>query len=149
MSAPAPVAPAPRYDRERYLALGLLPLLNAVWLPLYTLGFASFGDTLSGSAWVPALMVMVALTVIIAMPAVVRRGRDLGWRGGKGLIAFVAGWMLPPLALGLLLYLAFAASTPAGEVFGPAPGPASVLVWIKAIVIVATPWAVIAVLNSL
>lgn len=149
MSVPEPVTPAPRYDRRRYIALGLLPILNAVWLPLYTLGIASFGDGLSGSAWVPALLVMVALSLLIAMPAVVRRARDLGWRGGKGTLALVAGWMLPPVALGLLLYLAFAPSTPAGDRFGPAPGPAPLMVWIKSIVIVATPWAVIGLLNAL
>lgn len=149
MSSPAPVAPAPRYDRTRYIALGLLPILNAVWLPLYTLGIVSFGHALSGSAWAPALLVMMALSVLIAMPAIVRRGRDLGWRGGKGTLAFVAGWLLPPVALGLLLYLAFAPSNPAGDRFGPAPGPAPLLVWVRAIVILALPWAVIGVLNAL
>lgn len=149
MSAPEAVAPAPCYDRSRYIALGLLPILNAIWLPLYTLGFVSFGHALSASAWAPALLVMMALSVLIAMPAIVRRGRDLGWRGGKGTLAFVAGWMLPPVALGLLLYFAFAPSNPAGDRFGPTPGPAPVLVWIKAFVILALPWAVIAVLNTL
>jgi hypothetical protein len=149
VSAPSPITPAPRYDRRRFVALGLLPLLNAVWLPLYTLAFASHGDALSGANREVALLVMMALSVLIAMPAVVRRGRDLGWRGGKGVIAFVAGWMLPPVALGLLLYLALAGSKPGGDHFGPAPGPAPMLVYIRSIVIVATPWAVIAVLNTL
>lgn len=149
MTEAGTVATAPRYDRTRFIALGLLPLLNALLLPLSTLFMVRYGHALAGQDWVPVIGVAMLTSVAIALRAMVRRGRDLGWTRRGGAIAFTAGWLLPPATLGLLLYLASAKAKAAADRFGPAPGPASPLVWIASIVVVATPYAAIAVLNTL
>lgn len=133
-----------RHDRTRFVAFGLLPLLNVVALLLHGLGLATHGR--GGAAASLPLLVVLAILVLLTLPwAAVRRGRDLGWPAVASLAACVGGLMLGPTLLLLAGYLAFAKGQPDGNAFGPPPPPATLPLWVGALAWLLLPWAILAV----
>lgn len=134
-----------RYDRSRFLAFGVLPALNALGLLLYGLGLATRGG---GEQSVPALLVIAALCLLVAMVATIRRGRDIGWSGWITALLFWAAVSLGPALLILIAYFVFARRKNDGDRFGPPPAPAGVITWTWAVLNLLWPWMALAVLSK-
>lgn len=74
--------------------------------------------------------------------AVVRRGRDLGWKALASLAGLVLSAGLGPLVLLYLGYLLFKSGQPGDNAWGP-PAPAVTLaVWLWSLVALVLPWFV-------
>lgn len=133
-----------RHDRSRFLAFGILPLLNVVSLLLHGLGLATHGR--GGAAASLPLLVVLAIVVLLAVPwAAVKRGRDLGWSAALSLTACMGSLLFGPAVLVLAGYLGLAKGQDRSNAFGPPPPPATLSTWSGAIVLIVLPWAILAV----
>ena len=137
-----------RYDRSHFFAFGVLQAVNVLGLLLYGLDIATRGLA-GGKAPLPALIGLAGFCLLMAMAAAVKRGRDLGWAAWMTVVAFWVSFGLGPVLLGLIGYLAFAKSKPAGDEFGPPAEPANVGTWVWALANLAWPWVVLAILAKL
>jgi uncharacterized membrane protein YhaH (DUF805 family) len=137
-----------RYDRSRFLAFGVLPVLNIVGLLLYGLNLATSGAGGAEDA-IPALLVMAALCLLLAMLAAIRRGHDVGWSAWLTVPVFWVSLSMGPVLLVLIGYLMFAKSSDKAEEYGPIVAPANLITWIQAVMNLVWPWAALAVLARL
>lgn len=115
-----------RFDRFRFVAFGLVSLINVLGLLLHGLNISTAGASglLRGSeSTLPAVLLVAAACLGVAAMAAVRRGRDLGWPALVTLAFCVVGLSTGPGVLLLALYLAFARGKPGADAFG-APAPA-------------------------
>ncbi|MCZ8253308.1 MAG: DUF805 domain-containing protein [Hylemonella sp.] len=130
-----------RSSRLHFLLLGVIPALNALALLLYGLHLATSGSGGTERA-VPLLLVLAAAGGLALCVAVVRRGRDLGWKTWGSLAGLVLSAGLGPLILLYLGYLLFKSGQPGDNAWGP-PAPAVTLaVWLWALVALVLPWFV-------
>jgi uncharacterized membrane protein YhaH (DUF805 family) len=136
-----------RYDRSRFLAFGVLPVLNVVGILLYGLDMATRGTGSEDS--IPALLGIAALCLLLAMLAAIRRGHDVGWSAWLTVPVFWVSLSLGPVLLVLIGYLIFAKSSEKAEEFGPMVAPASAVTWVQAVMNLLWPWAALAVLARL
>lgn len=95
-----------RSGRLHFLLLGVIPALNALALLLYGLHLATSGSGGTERA-VPVLLVLAAAGGLALGVAVVRRGRDLGWKAWASLAGLVLSAGLGPMVLLYLGYLLF------------------------------------------
>lgn len=135
-----------RYDRTRFLMLGLLPLLNVLALLLYGLGLATHGSRGGAEDYLPLIVVIAGILLLIAIPAIVRRGRDIGFPAWGTVLVL---WFTGPVALLGLLYLALAGAKPGADRFGPAPPPAGLAIWVKGFLLLVWPWMIVAVVDKI
>ena len=132
-----------RHDRARFIAFGIVPLLNVIALLLYGLGLATHGRG-GAAASLPVLVVLAGAIVLVVPWAAVKRGRDLGWSAWVSLAACVGSMMLGPAVLLLAGYLAFARGQSGSNEFGPPPRPATVADWARGVALLLFPWVVLA-----
>lgn len=140
-----------RYDRSRFIAWGALPAVNAVALLIHGLGLATHGTGGAGRS-LPALVVMTGVCLLIALAAMVKRGRDVGWPVWVTVVVFWLSLGTGPGVLIVLGYLAFAKARPpvaADAAEPPSPPPAGAATWFFALLNLLWPWGVLAVLARL
>ena len=133
-----------RYDRSRFLAFGVLPALNVAGLLLYGLQLSTSS---SGGSYrtIPALLIIAGISALIALLALIKRGRDLGWPAWQTIVLFWFGFVLLPLLLG---YFAIAKPKENAERFGPAAPPATLITWGWALLNLLWPWMILAMLSK-
>jgi hypothetical protein len=131
-----------RHDRARFVAFGLLPLVNVVALLIYGLYAATGGSSREGRV-IPALLVIAAVLLPCSMGSAIKRGRDLGFRALITLLAFLVAFTFAPAVLFLLGYMALARPKLQDNPFGP-PAPAAGLgLWPLALLWWALPWVLL------
>ena len=133
-----------RFDRGRFLAFGVFSALNAIALALYALALATHGRGPAAAAQ-PVLFVMIALCLLAALLASIKRGHDLDRPGWQVFLAYWACVAGGPLLLVLVGYLAMARGTTDRNAYGPPPGRAGWSSWLGAVVMLAMPWLIFAV----
>jgi multisubunit Na+/H+ antiporter MnhB subunit len=137
-----------RYDRSRFLAFGALPLANVAGLLIYGLALTTHGTGGAGRS-LPALVVIAAVCLLIAMAAAIKRGRDVGWPVWLTAVAFWAALGMGPALLLLIGYFAFAKSPAKADELGPPATPPTAATWAWAISNLLWPWVVLAVLAKI
>lgn len=133
-----------RFDRTRFVAFGVSTELNAVALALYTLGLATHGVGRAANAQ-PVLFVLIAVCLLGAMYASIKRGHDVGRPGWQIVLAFWIAFGGGPLLLALIGYLAFAKGNAGDNAYGPPPQPTTAATWFWAAIALAAPWITFAI----
>lgn len=134
-----------RYDRARFVAFGFLPAANAAALLIYGLTLATSSTGGAGRP-IPALLVIAATCLLIALAATVKRGRDLGW---PLLLTLAAFWLSGPFLPILIGYFALARTREEKAAsYGPPPVPPNLITWGWALLNLLWPWMVLAVLGK-
>ncbi len=128
-----------RFNRQRFLAFGVLGVFNAIALALYALGLATHGTGRAAGAQ-PVLFVMILLCLLAAFVASVKRGHDLGRPGWQIFLAYWISMVGGPLLLVLVGYLAMARGEDRENAYGLPSAPAGPGSWLLAIVVLALPW---------
>lgn len=139
-----------RFDRFRFVAFGLVSVLNVLGLLLHGLVLSTGGarGLLRGSETaLPVVLAIAAACLVAAAVAAVRRGRDLGWPALVTVSFCVVGASTGPGVLLLALYLAFARAKPAAQAFGPAPAAAGVGTGVLALANLVWPWMAVLVVG--
>jgi hypothetical protein len=137
-----------RHDRTRFIAFGILPLLNIVALLLYGLDLSTRGRG-GAAASLPLLLGLAAGLVVVVLWAVIKRGHDRDWAAWRSLATCVGGIMFGPAVLLVAGYLAWVPSPAEPNHFGPPPPPAGLATWLAGGVVLVSPWAVLAVAAQL
>jgi hypothetical protein len=136
-----------RYDRSRFVAFGVLPILNLLGLLLYGL-MLSTSSTGGAGRSIPTLLVIAGICALIALAATIKRGRDIGWPAWQTAILFWVTLSLGPAVLALLGYFAFAKPKEQADRFGLPPSPATLITWYWAVLNLLWPWMVLTVLSK-
>jgi len=126
-----------RYDRPRYIALGLPSLLNAA-LVIYMLELKPeqwSDDIRNGFYWA-----LVGVLGLFGIAAMIKRARDLGSSAWGILLGFL---FAPPFMLLVALILAFIPSSPDADRLEPPPPNASLATWQTGLAILVVPWLAI------
>lgn len=131
----------PRHSRARFFVFGVVPALNAIGLLLFGLGLATSGAGGTERA-VPVLIVLAGLLFLATGVAVVKRGRDLGWKAAASLAGLVVSAGLGPLVFVFIGYLALAPGQAGDNAFGPPAPPISATAWVGSVVAAVVPWFV-------
>lgn len=126
-----------RYDRTRYIALGLPCLANAALLA-YGLDL-KFGEFPAGFAE-RGYWVLAAGLGLCGAAAMIKRARDIGSSAWGILLGFL---FAPPLMLLIGLVLCFVPSNPDADGLEPAPGPATAKTWLQGCGLLLVPWLVV------
>lgn len=134
----------PRHDRSRFIAFGLLSLLNVLALLLHGLNLATHGRG-GAAASLPLLVLLAIALLCVTLWAAIKRGHDLGWSAWASLGACVGSLLLGPVVLLLGAYLALARGQPDTNRFGAPPAAATPVTWIAGVLVLALPWAILAV----
>ena len=129
-----------RYGRLRFFVSGVVPALNAIGLLLFGLGLATNGAHGTERA-VPLLLVIAGACLLATCVAVVKRGRDLGWKASASLGGLALSAGLVPMVFVFLGYLAFAKGSAEPNAFGPAPPPVSAAAWALSAAMTVILWA--------
>ncbi|MFT3817389.1 MAG: DUF805 domain-containing protein [Rubrivivax sp.] len=137
-----------RFDRPRFVALGLVPAVNAVALLIYGLYASTAGSRKEGGL-IPAIAALAALLLLCTAASAIKRGRDLGYRAVITVIAFVVALGFGPVVLLLAGYLAVARSNETENPFGPPPPSPNPLTWVAAGLLAFIPWLLLAILVRL
>lgn len=127
----------PRHTRAHFVALGVLPVLNAMALLLHGLSLATRGGR--GEHALPLLIALALASLLFAAWAAVQRGRDLGWPAWITLAGCVLSFVGGPLLLVLMGWLAFARSRSDDAPPAAPPRPAT---WAAAAAVLLLPWVV-------
>ncbi len=130
-----------RFNRQRFLAFGVLSVFNAIALALLTLGLATHGTGPAAAAQ-PVLFVMIALCLLAALVASVKRGHDLGRPGWQVFLAYWISIAGGPLLLAFVGYLAMARGQDRENAYGLPPAPAGIGSWLLAMALLALPWVI-------
>ncbi|MBT9458087.1 MAG: hypothetical protein IV097_15825 [Burkholderiaceae bacterium] len=120
---------------------------QALALLIHGIGLSTHG-TGGAAASLPALVVLAAVCLLMAMAAALKRGRDLGWPAWQTVLGFWICLGLGPLLLVLVGYLAGAKTKPRADAFEPAPPPAGIGTWLLALLNLLWPWAVLGMLAA-
>lgn len=137
-----------RYDRTHFVAFGVLPVLNTVAMLIYGLDLAT-GGAGGAERSIPALLVLALVSAVVALVAAVKRGRDLGWSPWITVVGFWLTLAMGPVLIVLMIYLVFAKTKTAADVFGPPATPATAITWYWALMNLIWPWIVLAFLSKL
>jgi uncharacterized membrane protein YhaH (DUF805 family) len=133
-----------RYDRSRYIALGLPALLNALALPLYALQITTSGS--SDEYAVPFYLVIALACGLFGVSAMIKRCRDIGSSAWGILLGFL---FAPPLMLLVALVLIFAPSNPAADQLeAPALRP-TFDIWFTGFLLLVSPWMPVLLVRAL
>lgn len=126
-----------RHDRTRFILLGLPCLLNIPALALFALNATTSG---TGSCAFGLSLILMAVCLVLSVPFILKRGRDLG-QPAKGTFAFwLLGYAFPPLWLVLLIIYSIKPAAPAADQLGPAPAPPGAGIIPLAILAYGWPW---------
>ncbi len=136
-----------RYDRSRFFAFGVLPILNLLGLLLYGL-MLSTSSTGGAERPIPVLLVIAGICALIALAATIKRGRDIGWPAWQTAVLFWITLSFGPLILGLIGYFAFAKPKEQAERFGLPANPPNAITWGWAVLNLLWPWMLLAVLSK-
>lgn len=128
-----------RFDRLRFVALGIPSLLNAFLVP----GSALANGPSPGQDGFPTYVILGVACLVIAVACIVKRGRDLGWSPATTLVGGAASIALMPACVVGLAALAFAGSHDRVHGYGPPPAPPTAEIWLGATVMATWPWAVL------
>lgn len=132
---------ASRHDRTRFALLGLPFLLNFPALALFALNATTSGR---GSCAFGLSLILMGVCLVLSVPFIIKRGRDLG-QPAKGTLAFwLLGYAFPPLWLGLVGAYTFKCTSPKAEELGPTPPPPGVGIVPLAMLAYAWPWMLLA-----
>lgn len=132
-----------RYDRTRYVALGLPSLLNATLLA-YMLDLKPDkmpDDYLAGFYWV-----LVGGLALFGVSVMIKRARDIGSSAWGILLGFL---FAPPLMLLVALVLSFVPSNPGADQLEPPPAPASRETWLTGLALLTLPWLIVLPIRTL
>ncbi len=123
-----------RYDRTRYIALGLPNLLNAALL-VYALDI----DTHSWPEDYTTRFYMISAggLALLGATAMIKRARDIGSSAWGIMLGFL---FAPPFMLLVALILSVVPSNPAADRLEPPPPPASRHTWFAGLLLLAAPW---------
>lgn len=132
-----------RHDRARFIAFGLLSLLDVFALLLHGLNLATHGRG-GAAASLPWLVLLVVALLFVTLWAAIRRGHDLGWSAWAAVGACAGSLLLGPVVLVLAGYLTVAKGQPESNRFGAAPSRATPSTWLLAALLLAAPWAILA-----
>ena len=130
-----------RSSRTHFFLFGMVPLLNALALLLYGLNLATSGSGGTERA-VPVLLVLAAAGLLALGVAVVKRGRDLGWKALASLAGLVLSAGLGPMVLVFLGYLLFKTGQPGDNAYGPPASAPALAAWVWSFVALVLPWFV-------
>lgn len=133
-----------RYDRSRYIALGIPALFNALALPFYAneITTAASADEYA----VPFYLGIALLCGLFGVTAMIKRCRDIGSSAWGILFGFL---FAPPLMLLVAVVLIFAPSNPvADQLEAPALAP-TFDIWFTGLILLACPWMPVLLLRAL
>jgi uncharacterized membrane protein YhaH (DUF805 family) len=130
-----------RYSRLRFFVFGVVPALNAIALLLFGLGLATNGAHGTERA-VPLLIVLAGACLLATCVAVVKRGRDFGWKASASLAGLVLSVGLVPLVFVFIGYLTFAQGNTEANAFGPVAPRISATGWALSVATTLIPWFV-------
>ncbi|WP_140911398.1 DUF805 domain-containing protein [Methylomonas sp. HW2-6] len=131
-----------RYDRSRYIALGLPCLINAA-LMIYGLEL-KLGEFPVGLAE-RGYWLLAASLGLFGATAMIKRARDIGSSAWGILLGFL---FAPPLMLLIGLVLCFVPSNPDADRLEPAPAAATAKIWLLGSGLLLTPWLAVLVLRQ-
>lgn len=132
-----------RYNRSRYIALGLPSLCNAASL-FYLLKLKTDSmpsNYIEGIDWF-----LVAGLALFGASVMIKRARDIGSSAWGILLGFL---FAPPFMLLVALVLSFIPSNPdADRLEAPSP-PASRQIWLIGLSLLCMPWIIVLLLQGL
>ena len=132
-----------RYDKTRYIALGLPSLLNAAIL-VYALDIDT--SALPDDYAARFYLVLAGGLALFGASAMIKRARDMGSSAWGILFGFL---FAPPLMLLIAIILCFIASNPEADRLEPAPPPASTQTWLSGLALLALPWIAVLAIQAL
>lgn len=124
-----------RYNRSRYIAMGLPAIFNALLLPLYGLEIATGGS--HDEYAIPFYLAIAMACALFGASAMIKRARDIGSSAWGILLGFL---FAPPLMLLVALVLIFVPSNPSADQLKPPPPPTSWDVWFAGLMLLLCPW---------
>lgn len=133
-----------RYDRSRYIALGLPGLANALALPLYGLEISAGGS--HDEYAVPFYLTIAITSGLLGASAMIKRARDIGSSAWGILLGFL---FAPPLMLLVALVLIFVPSNPSADQLEPQPSPPAFDTWFTGLILLVLPWIAVLFLRAL
>ncbi|WKJ89962.1 DUF805 domain-containing protein [Methylomonas montana] len=133
-----------RYNRPRYIALGLPSLLNALLLALYVREINTAGS--HDQYAIPLYLVIAGGYGLFGVSAMIKRSRDMGSSAWGILLGFL---FAPPLMLLVALVLIFVPSNPAADQLEPPPSPPTRDIWLTGMVLLVLPWLAVLLLRAL
>ncbi len=133
-----------RYERSRYIALGLPSLTNASLLVWYALKLHPAGAY--DEYVVPFYLGSAGLLGLLGITAMIKRARDIGSSAWGILLGFS---FAPPLMLLVAIVLIFIPSNPAADQL-EAPSPrASRNTWLTGLALLVLPWLAVLLIRVL
>jgi len=123
-----------RYDRTRYIALGLSSLLNAALL-IYLLELPT--DSWPEDYAKRLYWLLAGGLALFGATAMIKRARDIGSSAWGILLGFL---FAPPFMLLVGLVLSFIPSNPDVDTLMPSPPAASPKIWLAGAALVVLPW---------
>lgn len=133
-----------RYDRPRYIALGLPSLLNALLLAWYVHQINTVGS--HDQYAVPLYLVIAGGCGLFGVSAMIKRSRDIGSSAWGILLGFL---FAPPLMLLVALVLIFVPGNPAADQLEPPPPPPKRHTWQTGLILLILPWIPVLLLRAL
>lgn len=132
-----------RYDRNRYIALGLPSLLNAALLA-YMLELKPDkipNNFIEGCYWL-----LIGGLALFGVSVMIKRARDIGSSAWGILLGFL---FAPPLMLLVALVLSFVPSNPNADQLEPPPTPATRDIWLAGLSLLTLPWIIVLSIRAL
>lgn len=127
-----------RYDRPRYIALGLPTLANAVLIPLYGLQISTGGS--QDEFALPLYITIAIASGLFGVTAMIKRTRDIGASVWGILLGFM---FAPPLMLVIALVLALIPTNPEADALEPASPAVGFDIWFKGLILLLLPWLLV------
>lgn len=135
-----------RYDRTRYIALGLPGLVNGLAIPLYALAISTGGSSSHDEFAVPFYLAIALVCALFGVAAMIKRSRDMGFSALGILLGLI---FATPLMLLVALVLMFVPSNPSADSIEPPPSPAGLDIWFKGMIHLLLPWMPVLFLRAL
>ena len=133
-----------RYNRSRYLALGLPSLLTAITLLLYVRHITTSDSHDAYAA--PFYLTMAMACALFGASAMIKRSRDMGSSAWGILLGFL---FAPPLMLLVALILLFVPGNPAADTLEPPTAPATLPTWLTGLALLILPWSAVLLIRVL
>lgn len=133
-----------RYDRCRYISLGVPTLVNGLLLPLYALQISTAGG--SDEYAVPFYLAVAIINGLFGITAMIKRSRDIGSSAWGILLGFM---FAPPFMIIVALVLMFVPSNPGADSIEAPPPPATFDIWFNGLILLLLPWAAVLLIRAL
>jgi uncharacterized membrane protein YhaH (DUF805 family) len=131
-----------RYNRSRYLAMGLPGIVNAILLPLYAFKINTGGSHDEYAA--PFYLAIAMVCALLGATAMIKRARDIGSSAWGILLGFM---FAPPLMALVALVLIFVPSNPAADQLEAPSSKPSWDIWLADLILLLLPWLLVLVLR--